>query len=205
LGSRQANPLAPLNLISDQALRDAATTDGSNVIAKLEAGTELSGEWVETGSGPRDKWLEFDFNGKKAFVWAGNLSLKDAAETKNYDSAPAEESPQVARAETGSLESQCGISSDIRTEERLNEYLKCHGAYANENFDDQQIMALLDRVYTTDPIAALYLKEKIDPKRFGAICEAALNECAMAGDPMFCFERNHPYWFSRYKAAGTCM
>lgn len=68
-------------------VRDAATTEGSNVIAKLEAGTELSGEWIETGSGPRDRWLEFDFNGKKGFVWAGNLDSKDDASDSDRGAA----------------------------------------------------------------------------------------------------------------------
>lgn len=56
--------------------RDAASVEGSHIIARLEPGTELSGEWVETGSGPRDKWLKFDLNGRDAFVWTGNLSAK---------------------------------------------------------------------------------------------------------------------------------
>ena len=169
------------------------------------AGVQLSGEWVETGSGPRDKWLEFDFNGKKAFVWAGNLSLKDAAETKNYDSALAEESSEEVSDERDALERKCGVLAKEADEEKWREYLSCWGSYANENYDDQQLMKLLDNVYEVEPRNWFFLTNEIDLSRRGPICEAALKECAMAGDPMFCFEQRHPYWYSQYQAAGGCL
>lgn len=90
--------------VTDTAnVRDAATTEGSNVIAELEAGTELSGEWVETGSGPKDKWLEFDFKGKKAFVWVGNLQV-------NSDVATAP-SPQNAKLDVDALKKQYAVEA----------------------------------------------------------------------------------------------
>jgi len=78
-------------------VRDAATTEGSKVIAKLEAGTELTGEWVDTGSGPRDKWLEFDFNGRKAFVWAGNLQGASTYTAKQNSSAAQSQQPNLSK------------------------------------------------------------------------------------------------------------
>jgi hypothetical protein len=96
-------------------VRDAPTTDGSKVIARLEAGTELKGNWVEMGSGPRDKWLEFDFNGKKAFVWAGNLkiSARDNSIVSPNDKSKSEvaESDKSQDSPTQSLELAPGVYS----------------------------------------------------------------------------------------------
>jgi len=96
--------------VTDTAnVRDAPTADGSNVIAKLEAGTDLSGEWVATSSAPQDRWLQFDFNGKKAFVWAGNLLTSH----ENLGEAKA------------------GISAQARgTSERGSGATKCSGSFA---------------------------------------------------------------------------
>jgi hypothetical protein len=72
-------------------------------------------KWVETGSGPRDKWLEFDFNGKKAFVWAGNLksSARDNSIVSPNDKSKSEvaESDKSQDSPTQSLELAPGVYS----------------------------------------------------------------------------------------------
>lgn len=104
------------------------------------------------------------------------------------------------------LEGKCGAFPEKPSKDRWREYLSCLGSYANENYEDRQIMTLLDGIYEADPNNFIFVSSEIDPRKNGRICKAALEECATAGDPMFCFEQKHPYWSNMYKAAGrTCL
>lgn len=54
--------------------RDRPSTDGSIIVTRYDAGTELEGRWVSGSSDPETRWLEFDASRKKLYVWSGNLS-----------------------------------------------------------------------------------------------------------------------------------
>lgn len=63
-------------------VRDAPTTDGSNVLETLTPGAELIGRWVNGSSDPSERWFAFDRGGESAFVWGGNLSMTEGSSIK---------------------------------------------------------------------------------------------------------------------------
>jgi len=55
-------------------VRDAPTTSGSKVIGKLEAGTEVSGEWVTGASDSSERRFGYERDGKIAYIWGATSS-----------------------------------------------------------------------------------------------------------------------------------
>ena len=64
-------------------VRDAATTEGSNVLTALDAGTQLKGKWVTSATNPSERWFAYERDGKTAYIWEGNLKQSKALAATN--------------------------------------------------------------------------------------------------------------------------
>lgn len=60
-------------------VRDAATTEGSNVLTTLDAGTQLKGKWVTSDTDNAERWFAYERDGKTAYIWEGNLESETRA------------------------------------------------------------------------------------------------------------------------------
>jgi len=66
--------------------RDRPTAQNSQIVTQLDAGSELSGDWVEGETEANDRWLEFEYEGQKLYLWEGNLEEDGGEAIEKYTS-----------------------------------------------------------------------------------------------------------------------
>ena len=59
--------------------RDQPSAQGSSVLETYDAGTYLTGAWVNGASDPDERWLKFEVEGQARYIWDGNLSVDATA------------------------------------------------------------------------------------------------------------------------------
>lgn len=66
-------------------VRNAPTTEGSDVLSVLEPGDYVTGEWVEGSTDSSSQWLHLVDRNLNGYVWEGNLRTVDADSERKED------------------------------------------------------------------------------------------------------------------------
>lgn len=90
--AKDPNPeIVSVYVASKANARDAPNADDSNILLTYEAGTLLTGTWVEGAVDPTERWLKVDENGLTYYVWDGNLAQSGSqSSTEVIGDAPAD-------------------------------------------------------------------------------------------------------------------
>lgn len=73
IGSSNVSEAQSYRVTGTANVRNAPTTEGSEVVSVLQQGDTVTGEWVEGSTDATTRWLRLKWQGSIGYVWEGNL------------------------------------------------------------------------------------------------------------------------------------